>query len=253
MPTRSRRRWSSCSWSCRRCTCSRRRRRPSWSCSWRCRRTASSCLPEDPVDRRVELDQRRVRARGRLLQVVRDVDAELLGVRSRVRGQDALDDRVDLQRRLAVDQQLELVAARAVVGRHGQVLGQAERGAGGRRPCRPSSPSGTSCRRPATCAAEHVFRRLAVERELLAEMDDRVARGERGLAGLRRRRSLTTSFVPFGFFLVPCASGDIDAEMVIAGSTAELMPAPIPASARAPVTAMASFLHLSSWGMERGW
>ena len=32
-----------------------------------------------------------------------------------------------------------------------------------------------------------------------------------------------------------------DAEIVMAGSTAELMPAPIPASARAPVTAMASF------------
>src|ERR1044071_6925727 len=53
--------------------------------------------------------------------------------------------------------------------------------------------------------------------------------------------SLTTSFVTFGFFFVPCFVGDIDAEIVIAGSTAELMPAPIPASARAPVTAMASF------------
>jgi hypothetical protein len=51
---------------------------------------------------------------------------------------------------------------------------------------------------------------------------------------------------------VPCLLGDIDAEIVMSGFTAELIPAPIPASARAPVTAMASFFILSSWGMERG-
>src|SRR5213078_575012 len=84
-----------------------------------------------PLDGGLEVGQRRVGARGRLLERVRDRDDELLAELAAFGLQLALDHRVDRQRRRAVDEQLELAAAGAVVGRDGQVLGETERGAGG--------------------------------------------------------------------------------------------------------------------------
>ncbi|TML06140.1 MAG: hypothetical protein E6G41_08525 [Actinobacteria bacterium] len=92
-----------------------------------------------------------------------------------------------------------------------------------------------------TWAAEHVFSALPLNESSLARCTMVSLAANAGSAGFGVVASLTTSLVAFGFFLVPCFVGDTDAEIVMAGSTAELMPAPIPASARAPVTAMASF------------
>ena len=75
-----------------------------------------------------------------------------------------------------------------------------------------------------------------------------------GSAGFGVVASLTTSFVAFGFVLVPCFVGETDALIVIVGVTAALIPAPIPASARTPVTAMASFfISPPEKRLERGW
>src|SRR4029079_2727478 len=102
-------------------------------------------------------------------------------------------------------------------------------------------PLGHFASSAANCGAEHVFSALPLNESCLPRWTIVSLAANAGSPGVGVVASLTTSFVTFGFFFVPCFVGDIDAEIVIAGLTAELMPAPIPASARAPVTAMASF------------
>jgi hypothetical protein len=105
-----------------------------------------------------------------------------------------------------------------------------------------------------TCDAEHVFSALPLNCSSLPRCTIVSLAANAGSAGFGCVASLTTSLVGFGFFFVPWEFGDTDPVTVMVGATAELMAAPIPASARTPVTAMASFfISPPEKQMERGW
>src|SRR5207249_10102665 len=86
-------------------------------------------------------------------------------------------------------------------------------------------------------AAEHVLSALPLKVSSLPMCTTALVAGDGASFTSGVVLSFTTSFVFFGFFFVPCEFGETVAVIPSVGLIAELTAAPMPPSARAPVTA----------------